>query len=580
MPTQDDTSEADGAEILRPRLSFETITFSDGTVLNLEEDDIVVFVGPNNAGKSAALRELDAWVAWSRPGVVIKSATMRKVGTPDDLRAYLDANAQKTISNGNISYGGIGYNIYQGHLQYFDQPIDRHPIAPFFAKRLSTEGRLQESNAAPAIALFRDPPTHPIHLLLMDPGLSKDISSKFQHAFGKDLTPFRAGGGSFPLYVGKKPEIPIGKDELSREFVDSLRDTNVILEDQGDGMRSFVSVVLNLLAAKTHSIQFLDEPEAFLHPPQARLLGSYIAESRPGGSQLFISTHSTDILDGLIESGSDRIRIVRLRREGATNHVKELGKEQTKAVANDTLARFSRVFDGIFFEHVIICEADADCMFYQAILSLSSISGERRPDVLFVHTSGKHRMGKLAETLRSLDVPVSVIVDIDVLNDEEVFKGLFEKLGGHWADVSVHWKAVAEAVLKQRPPLNAEQVAGLIAAQIKDVTGTGPFPEGNERAVKEVFKTVSPWSAIKRSGRSALPAGESIKHFDTLSMKSSACGLWIVPVGELEGFCRSVGSHGPRFVEKILEERNLSSDPELQAVREFVGKIWARARPS
>ena len=50
------------------------------------------------------------------------------------------------------------------------------------------------------------------------------------------------------------------------------------------------------------------------------------------------------------------------------NHVKELSKEQTKEVAKDTLARFSRVFDGIFFEHVVICEADADCMFYQSIL--------------------------------------------------------------------------------------------------------------------------------------------------------------------------------------------------------------------
>lgn len=37
-------------DVLRPRLSFETITFTDGTVLSLEDDDIVVFVGPNNAG--------------------------------------------------------------------------------------------------------------------------------------------------------------------------------------------------------------------------------------------------------------------------------------------------------------------------------------------------------------------------------------------------------------------------------------------------------------------------------------------------------------------------------------------------
>jgi hypothetical protein len=348
---------------------------------------------------------------------------------------------------------------------------------------------------------------------------------------------------------------------------------------QGDGMRSFAAVILHVLAARTHSIQFLDEPEAFLHPPQARLLGRYIAENRPGNSQLFIATHSTDVLDGLVEGGSDKVRIVRLRREGDVNHVKELGKEQTKAVAKDTLARFSRVFDGIFFEHVVICEADADCMFYQSILNLPSISGDRRPDVLFVHTAGKHRMAKLADTLRSLDVPVSVIADIDILNDEATFKNLFQKLGGTWVDVNTHWKCVSETVLKQRPPLNAEQVAALIMAQLEGVSGTKEFPDEKERAIKEVFKTLSPWSALKRSGRNALPAGEPIKHFDALSEKCSEHRLWIVPVGEIEGFCRSVGSHGPGFVERVLEERNLATDPELQEAREFIRKIWARAKP-
>lgn len=582
MTTADngDPARDDDVELLRPRLSFETITFSDGTTLTLDDDDIVVFVGPNNAGKSATLRELEAWVARSKPGIVIKHATMRKVGTQNDLRAYLDAKAQKSGDSGNLRYGGIGYDIHHSHLQYFDQPVDRHPVAPFFAKRLTTERRIQDSDAAPALALFQSPPTHPIHILLMDPDLAEDISDKFRHAFGKDLTPFRAGGSAFPLYVGEKPAIPHGKDELSREFVEALQRSNVMLETQGDGMRSFAAVTLHVLAARTHSIQFLDEPEAFLHPPQARLLGRYIAENRPGKSQLFISTHSTDVLDGLIEGGSDKVRIVRLRREDDVNRVKELSKEQTKAVAKDTLARFSRVFDGIFFEHVVICESDADCMFYQSILSLSSISGDRRPDVLFVHTAGKHRMGKLADTLRSLDVPVSVIADIDVLNDEGVFKDLFQRLGGDWAEVKAHWKSVSDAVLKQRPPLNAEQVAGLIATQLQGVAGTGEFPEERERAIKEVFKTVSPWSAMKRSGRSALPAGEPIKHFDALTEKCGNHRLWIVPVGEIEGFCRSIGSHGPGFVEKVLEERSLETDPELQEAREFIVQIWAKAKPA
>lgn len=84
---------------------------------------------------------------------------------------------------------------------------------------------------------------------------------------------------------------------------------------------------------------------------------------------------------------------------------------------------------------------------------------------------------------------------------------------------------------------------------------------------------------MKRSGRSALPAGETIKHFDTLSEKCGAHGLWIVPVGEIEGFCRSIGSHGPGFVEKVLEERDLETDSELQDARDFIGKIWKKAKP-
>ena len=44
----------------RPAVTFESITFSDGTTIPLEPTDVVVLVGPNNAGKSAALRELEA----------------------------------------------------------------------------------------------------------------------------------------------------------------------------------------------------------------------------------------------------------------------------------------------------------------------------------------------------------------------------------------------------------------------------------------------------------------------------------------------------------------------------------------
>src|SRR3954452_10968168 len=44
------------------------------------------------------------------------------------------------------------------------------------------------------------------------------------------------------------------------------------LEKEGDGMRSFVGILLHVLLSND-MISLVDAPEAFLHPPQARLIG-------------------------------------------------------------------------------------------------------------------------------------------------------------------------------------------------------------------------------------------------------------------------------------------------------------------
>ena len=49
-------------EAAEPAVRFKSLTFSDGTTVEMEPNDVVVLVGPNNAGKSLALRELEAYV--------------------------------------------------------------------------------------------------------------------------------------------------------------------------------------------------------------------------------------------------------------------------------------------------------------------------------------------------------------------------------------------------------------------------------------------------------------------------------------------------------------------------------------
>lgn len=558
-----------------PKLSFEKVTFSDGQTLTFDEEEIVVFVGPNNAGKSAALRDLQDNLAKPRSGPVVKKVELRKTGTHADLLEFLSKNAQKTKSGTSTVYSGIGFRINEEHVSFFDHSGNRGPVSSFFSSHLATENRITASNPAGPLALYRDPPQHPIHLLLMDDKLASKLSQLFRRAYKEDLCVLRAGGSQFPLYIGQRPQASRGGDELSKAFVDKLLASCSPLESQGDGMRSFASVMLYTLAGANHSVQFLDEPEAFLHPPQARLLGEYIAKERESQSQLFIATHSTDILDGLIAGSDVKVRIIRIQREGNINRIKELSKEKTASIANDTLTRFSGVFEGIFYKHVLIAESDSDCMFYSSILNTKSVVGDEQPDLLFIHAAGKHRMSKLVDTLRSLDVPVSVVTDVDILNEQNTFKNLYEKLGGDWENVSTHWNAVKTSVEKTRPPLNAEQVKSLVAIELEKVEGLGKFPKDTEREIKKVFKITSPWSSLKQSGKSALPGGQVSKHYEELEKKCSDQGLWIVPVGELEGFCRTIqASHGPSFVEKVLEERDLNTDSELEPARNFMAKIW------
>src|SRR4051794_20525286 len=99
-------------EAEKPALSFESVTFSNGGVLTFDDDEIVVFVGPNNAGKSAALREMQQFVSKTIAQTVVKDATFRRRGSQVELWSYLDKHALKVGDVANYQYAGMGYNIH------------------------------------------------------------------------------------------------------------------------------------------------------------------------------------------------------------------------------------------------------------------------------------------------------------------------------------------------------------------------------------------------------------------------------------------------------------------------------------
>ena len=560
----------------RPQVTFESFAFSDGTLVEIESHDVVVLVGPNNAGKSLALRELHDYVGGEPDSKVLTSAKLKSVGTSESFEQFVRNNARVEVQNQgkSINIRGYGINLGMGGNNLASMwPRNIGNFRSLFSLRIPTENRITDSDPANAIDPLTENPSHPIHLLY-DDRIEERISAYFRRAFGEDLILYRAGGRRSSLFVGERPKRSGGEDRVSATYLERLRAATTPLDAQGDGMRSFASVILHLLAPITPNILLLDEPEAFLHPPQARLLGEIIAAERSNRAQLFVATHSPDVLHGLIGVAPDYLRVLRIQRNGDVNRVKELDKEIVKEISLDPLMRYSSVLSGVFHERVIICEADADCMLYSAILDVPDVHEGRYPDVLFVHATGKHRVATLAKALYSLDVPVDTVLDMDVLNDMRVLQGIVEALGGCWNSIEPSAQAVKTAVEEQKPPLSVEEVKDNLKAILDKNPDDQESLAGLKREVNTQFRSASPWENIKSAGQRALPPGEATRHFGKLQSLCKSIGLWIVPVGEMEGFCKSIGGHGPGWVQEVIEEYDLATAPELEDARNFVQEIW------
>jgi hypothetical protein len=374
------------------------------------------------------------------------------------------------------------------------------------------------------------------------------------------------------VYVGERPQTSPERDRVSVGYIQEVEKLTPV-HTQGDGMRSFLGVLLST-AVGHESVLMIDEPEAFLHPPQARHLGSVLASEGGSYQQLFVATHSGDVLRGMLASGSSRVRVLRLRRSGQVNVTRQLESSQIDRVWADPLLRYSNILDGLFHGKVVLCEGDSDCRFYSAMMdSLLESGGEEepKPDIMFTHCGGKDRLPRAIAALRSLEVPISVVVDFDVLGDENPLQRIFEGVGGDWASIAPDWQQVKRAIDERRPELATADVKKGIEAVLAGASEQ-LFPSAAKEQIQAILRRSSPWSVAKSVGVSFLPSGQPSQACKRLLDALEASGVFVVPVGELEKFARSVGGHGPAWVAEVLKE-NLTNSPELNEAREFVRKV-------
>ncbi len=312
----------------------------------------------------------------------------------------------------------------------------------------------------------------------------------------------------------------------------------------------------------------LDEPEAFLHPAQARYLGKWIADNSDKLSgQLIISTHNSNFLSGLLQSDK-KVDIYRLNRNEDNTTFKLIPPEATENLSKSPMLSSQRVLEAIFHKAVIVCEADADRIVYQTVSTLH----HNNQEILFVYSHNKQTLKDVASLLIATQIPVGVISDIDLLNDETDFKNLFlavtqtepsAELLGKRTEIA---KSVDNTSEKQALDKLKENITELLEQLNKNEHSFG----GAKGALNRIRKETSKWAFPKKNGLEGFEVEIQPKVAEVIAELNEK-NIFIIPVGELEGWMDLGTSRKNNWIVLALNE--IFAKHTSEKLIEFVGMI-------
>jgi hypothetical protein len=413
----------------------------------------------------------------------------------------------------------------------------------------------------------RQAPSDPIQWLDIETEAENEVSAAFRKVFGLSLVVNRTAGEQIILHVnqGEPPEFQNFRDYMS--WISNLP----TLGQQGDGMRSFAAALLHL---KIHpkSLVLLDEPEAFLHHPQARKLAELLTNDTASQTQIWLATHNDEFVRGLLDNANDRVLVIRLDRRQNRTSSKVLKSEQVKNLWTDPLLRTSDVLSALFHELAIICEGESDVRFFRSLVDANA-TDDRLPDLRFYHVGGKDKISSIVSSLKLLDLPVCVIVDIDILADRDKFVSLFEALGGSGEKVKEDLKAILQHINQRRPLLSGHEAAVELRKIADSIQREPQISAANRRQMSALVQEASPWERVKEDGYRGFGSATIIQAFERIYENGKAIGMVINREGVLEGLCRAISKKSkPNWLAEVLT-RDLASDHALDEARKMLSEL-------
>lgn len=520
---------------------------------------MTVFVGPNNSGKSLILREIYGKLGFRKggqdpPEKIIDSLGVRfpasglaqslvdSVSTLHPTEKPPDGSywAAKGNSYSNVIKSVMIANLLRGRqAQENGSPvpleINDNVLTQLLSQltlELDGKTRLTLTEEQPLGDLLLPTKFH-LAKLFRDPVALSRVKDLIRQAFGDYFVLDPTNLGKVRVRMALRPPADTTEEQALDQRARDYHSAAKPISEFSDGVKAYIGVV-SMLASSEYRLILLDEPEAFLHPPLARKLGTVIAKlASERDATVFAATHSVHFVMGCIASGT-KMNIVRLTFQSGVATARLLPYEKLLPLMRDPVMRSAGALGALFATSAVVCEADGDRAFYEEINTRLTEAGMPAvEDALFLNVNGKNAVHKIVKPLRELGVPAAVIVDLDILDE-----GL---------------KVVLDACY-----VPSATVAGMTATN------------GNLMALyKGLNKKV-----LKEDGFFKLKPSDQQAGFDLLEQLCKY-GIFVVPIGELEQWLKPLQIPGKKDDWLSAMYVRLGSDPDSKNyVKPSSGDVW------
>ena len=535
------------------KLKFKASPSPTKPSLQVDIGRVVVFVGPNNSGKSLALKEIENWCFGSKfESRVIDSV---EVDIPNDfetaeklLKVFESdppPNQGKTIGSMWVAQhrfrSGQQNTTVQVHLESLKNWINNKNtdfilsnLVSFYTVRLDGRTRFSLTDPKPTGDLQQTPQNH-LWALFKNDKAREQVRKLTEEAFpGNYFVIDPTSMNNFRIRLS--PREPTSKSE-EQALDEAARDFHAnapLISEFSDGVQAFVGLISAVLSLP-HKIILVDEPDAFLHPPLARRLGSNLTNlAQERHATLICATHSPEFLIGCIESNSNT-SIVRLTYRNNLATARNLTSSDVSEMATDPLLRSTNLLNALFHTAAVITESDTDRAFYDEINRRMVSVGRGLSDVVFLNAQNWQTIRRLVRPLRKLGIPAVAIIDLDMILN-----------GG------TNWRNIIEACQ--------------IPASVKRTLDT------ERDYFSEVFSKFG--NRIKKLGINGLDNSDKARAELFLSELENY-GLFLVPRGELESWLPSLkaNGHGAKWLDNIFEKMG-SSDSDSSYLKPGKDDVW------